>query len=267
MPPPPLPPLPQMTVTSPQLLLPTKDDLFRALNAGDMLGIRRALMFGVDANSVDAEGRPALQVAIRLKNQEVVNLLISNGALLDGRDRRGNTVLHELARYSCDDAMANNLILAVWDKHGPTALWVRNDHNDTPTDVARQCGNHKLQHALLTQMLSDALCYEGDDLLIHVLQAGADPNSVVDPATGKTALHVAVERFPRNPDLLYTLLASGAAVNRKEHTYGFTPVHLALVTDQPQAAALLLSRGAEADKAALAFTREGNSLLHLIAAQ
>lgn len=64
---------------------------------------------GANPNAQNADGIPALRIAVRSDNEAVASLLIENGADINQTDEHGNTLLH-LAIGSFNLRMVNMLI-------------------------------------------------------------------------------------------------------------------------------------------------------------
>ena len=66
-------------------------DLCWAASEGDLNGIRRLIVSGVDLDGADYDGRTAWHLAASEDQREVVELFVRRGARLDPVDRWGNT--------------------------------------------------------------------------------------------------------------------------------------------------------------------------------
>ncbi|KAJ4823904.1 hypothetical protein Tsubulata_026760 [Turnera subulata] len=88
-------------------------------NEGDVDGIRELLDSGVDVNFRDIDDRTALHIAACQGLQEVVSMLLDNGAQIDPKDRWGSTsiVLHQ---QPLADAIhyKNHGVIKVLEKRG-----------------------------------------------------------------------------------------------------------------------------------------------------
>lgn len=73
-------------------------DLCWAASEGDINGIRRLMVQGVDLDEADYDGRTALHLAASEGRQEVVELFIRHGVELGPVDRWGNTPLDDARR-------------------------------------------------------------------------------------------------------------------------------------------------------------------------
>jgi ankyrin repeat protein len=77
----------------------TADDLLQGVHSGDVSTIRDAIRAGVDPDARNADGAPALVVAARLGDFDVVRALLSGGADVRAEDAGdGRTALHWAAR-------------------------------------------------------------------------------------------------------------------------------------------------------------------------
>ena len=81
------------------------EDLLRAVRLNDLASVGASLTAGIDANSLDRDGRTALQVAVRYGHLEAARLLLDTGASVDARDADGWTALHLAAQDGDTDLL------------------------------------------------------------------------------------------------------------------------------------------------------------------
>lgn len=85
-----------------------------------------------------------------------------------------------------------------------------------------------------------------DDVILGIIES--KPHLLnVSASDGSTPLHDAV--FAKRNTVMVRLLERGAQVDvqKPDHAGGFTPLHLAILGDDPDAVALLLAHGANAE--------------------
>ena len=107
------------------------DPIHDAAKTGDLAGVKAELDKGVDANTKDrGAGVPPLLWAALMGHVEVAELLIANGADLDGTDKYGNTPLHYAAHHGRKET-TKLLITKGADVN------VKRDNGKTPLDNAK----------------------------------------------------------------------------------------------------------------------------------
>jgi len=133
-PPAPLPPketqpLPrQAALPSPKITQhpPRLGEFLGALWQGDILAVRDMLDKGADPNAQTACGTRPLLIVAKMKNPEVMKLLINHGAHLDGRDKLGLTPLMAAASMghtkNAQVLIESGADLNARDNNGLTAL-------------------------------------------------------------------------------------------------------------------------------------------------
>uniref|UniRef100_A0A7N0REX4 Protein kinase domain-containing protein n=1 Tax=Kalanchoe fedtschenkoi TaxID=63787 RepID=A0A7N0REX4_KALFE len=85
-------------------------------NEGDLEGLKELLDEGVSVHFRDVDDRTPLHVAACQGYVEVVELLLSRGAVVDPKDRWGSTPLADAIHYK------NNEVIKVLEKHGAKSL-------------------------------------------------------------------------------------------------------------------------------------------------
>ena len=107
------------------------DPIHDAAKTGDLAGVQAELDKGVDANTKGGDaGVPPLLWAALMGHVEVAELLIANGADVDGTDKYGNTPLHYAAHHGRKET-TNLLITKGAD------LNVKRDDGKAPLDNAK----------------------------------------------------------------------------------------------------------------------------------
>ena len=171
------------------------EHFINAVYEGNEKSIRNLLEWGVDPNTRDERGNPALIRASRRRHLEVVERLLDAGAVVDARDTWGKTALMWASEGGNLELVERLLdagaVVDARDKRGKTALM-----------EAAYGGNLELVERLLdagadvdarskwgfTALMGASL---GGNLEVvkHLLDAGADVNAQETP--GETALMIA----------------------------------------------------------------------------
>src|SRR5215469_12015902 len=87
---------------------PRTDSLFQAIQKGDATLVKHLLNQGVNADSEDADGTPALLLAALYGSADCVKLLLDHGANPNARNAAGATPLH----WAVPDTAKVKLLLA-----------------------------------------------------------------------------------------------------------------------------------------------------------
>lgn len=209
-------------------LLSPEFKMHRAITKGDSKKVRRQLNNGAAVNFPNRKGLLPLQRAIKLKEREIIEVLLANGADVNASDR-GGTALHYLTRENepmsatskWDGFQVAELLLELGANPNIVSDWP----NKTPLLIAAEKGDEKMVDLLLAY--------------------GADINQkgIWTPGqTGNTALHYAA--WKGNKQMALLLLNNGADVNAQGTNKG-TPLHKAVENKQREIVALLLARGAD----------------------
>ncbi|KAJ2990388.1 hypothetical protein NUW58_g2975 [Xylaria curta] len=225
--------------------------LRNAANSGKAERILALLDDGADINAIDIiGGSTALSIATWLSFDDVVQLLIQQGADVNQRDRRGWTPLHIAARYGYRriiELLVTNgadldlkihgwtpLLLTAKDLEPRLCCFLIDNgadvtaadyHGRTPLHWASKCGEGRLVRLLIKK--------------------GADVNA--EDRWGRTPLIWAVHR--ERPEIVELLLHSGANVTTATRE-GYTPLHIAADTGNRSIIHQLLQSGADVTKSA-----------------
>jgi ankyrin repeat protein len=249
------------------LLLSYQSDVFAADNTGITpftkaleLGnpILQTLITPETVYQTDSAGNTILHTAIQnAADLKTIALILDHGALINARNREGDTSLHlavrvnnpetgELLISRGGDIFAPNaggeipLYLAF---HAPGAArrWIINDH----TIIARDgLGNGILHYAAQWKI---------DTHIPYMVQQGANVEAV--NATGETPLFVAVKY--NGASTIETLVKAGAAINSRD-SLGNSALHAAVRWNNPEAALALIDQGIDVNAHALS----GKTPLH-----
>jgi TPR repeat protein len=115
--------------------------LFDAAEIGDAAGVRAALDYGVNANSLTEEGWSALMLASGLNHADVVRMLVERGADLSIADPEGFTALHIAAATGSEAAVTQLL------SSGAIVL-AESSAGSSPLELAERAGNVSLVSTL-----------------------------------------------------------------------------------------------------------------------
>ena len=171
-------------------------------------------------NSVDFKGNSALHLAIVSKNLSMQKHLIQNEkANVEIRNKEGKTPLHIAVEFYEDNEVSKELIKTLL-KNGAN-LEARTRIGLTPLELAFWMNNNKAFDFLISQ---------GADIYTH------------SRFTSHTLLHRAAVKsaIPK----IKLLLDHDLDINARDE-HGNTPLHLAIMTDQIEAALYLIKKGAD----------------------
>ena len=180
---------------------------------------------GANVNSQSDNGTSALSVAAKLSvNEELVALLLENGADPNIRNEDGETSLHQCTVNSIKTML---LLLVggadptIRDTRGRTAMHnVARDGCSTEALqlLVKSCG---LRKPNLEELLLEASRYGSHDMLGDLLDAGADPNL---ECYGRFAIFTVMERFHDAKETVQFLLDRGGRADVVTHE-GYSVIH------------------------------------------
>lgn len=184
----------------PFVKIDTKDDggctpLARAIMNNNTLMVAYFIESGADINAkVDSMGNATmLHLAAMHSNEDIIQLLIDFGAIVDAKSAKLYTPLHCAAKYGNVKA-AELLIKAGADIEATTHKWFTPLHlGATQPNITRALIDHGANIHARSHTYRTPLLYAADTPLSldYMLQAKADPNA--EDVFGKSALMAAVE--------------------------------------------------------------------------
>jgi ankyrin repeat protein len=225
-------------------------DIWTAAYEGDIDAIEEHIAVGTDINAVlvtgITEGTPGyggtpLHLAVLGKEEEVVQVLLENGADIEAKaaDSYGGTALHWATS-------AGNL--------GMVQLLVDAGANCNAEDTD---GATPLDAALLWER--DVMREEKDQIADFFLRNGCNSTGIGDIWTAASVglVHIVEQLLNDGWDVNETFIAEGVPGS------GGTPLHIAVLSNQEEVAELLLRRGADIN--ARADDENGGTPLHWVA--
>ncbi|MDR1899631.1 MAG: ankyrin repeat domain-containing protein [Treponema sp.] len=249
------------------LLLAYGSDIFAADNRGatvyerallDRSALLTALITGETVFQNDSGGNTLLHLTVKNRGDDkIVGLILDQKALVNARNKEGDTSLHIAARLN--EADSGSLLLS-----RGADIFAPNAKGESPLYLAFTSpgGVRKWMITPLTLEARDGLgnsvlhyvCQWGlDDQIPFVVGQGADTEAA--NATGETPLFTAVKYD--NASTIRALLANGASLNSRD-TLGNSALHAAVRWDAPRAAETLLEAGIDIN----AHSLNGNTPLH-----
>ncbi len=207
-------------------------------------------------------------------HNDVVELLIANGAEVNGKNPLGVVPLHSAA--SQDQTETVKLLVA-----NGADINVKNSSGYTPLALVACRAHEKVVKVLLANgadvsttdnygrtPLYRAAGWYGNKEIAEMLIANGAKVNVMDNHN-QTPLYWAARAVHK--DIVKVLVANGAEVNVKDDYFGRTPLHCAVMdsrklatdSDRSQIAAILLAKGADVNPK----DNEGNTPLHFATQQ
>ena len=205
-----------------------------AITGGDEAKTRELLAQSYAVNCKDADGITPLHLAAGYKHENIVKLLLEQGAHPSARCNKGRTTLHWLASPS-DAPITETLIDLLMRDRRPLGL--ADGEGITPLMTA--CQNGRLL------------------LATRLINHGADVRAI--EKKGKTALHYAA--LDGNTQMISLLIDNGAELEAKTSTGSATPLHYAARSPSDSSDPVRQLLLARADKEAT--TALGDTPLHL----
>ena len=241
---------------------PKNDEVYAAVRANDLAGLRTLIASPADANARDEQGDAPLLYAAAVGSLETMKLLLDKGADVNAQNGFGTTALMisavDIAKVRLLVERGANVNLA--SKQGRTALFVA-AMSDQSADIVRYLvangADLKTRDAFGNTILTAAAV--GNDLstIRIALDAGVDVNAV--GATGLTPLLLSAGYA--NVAATKLLLSKGAKVNAMTETLGlfpgedpksgpvalhnFTPLLMAMPLSSQEVVQTLLEAGAD----------------------
>ena len=191
-----------------------EDDLFDAVNAGDVARVQFLLARGADVNQHGLSGTP-LHLAVSTGHVGIAVMLIDAGADLEAKGDPADARPLHVAAYANQPEAARLLV-------------------ERGADV-------DARDALERTALSVASAYGYVELATYLLDQRADPNVAALDACGRP-LHYAAKAS--HAEIVKLLLAHGAAVNERG-LGGTTALHCAVCYSNLAVVELLVGRGAD----------------------
>ena len=223
---------------------------------GDETKTRELLAQRYDVNCKDDDGITPLLLAARYKHENIIRLLLEQGAHPGAKSNQGNTTLQWLA-WNPGIPITETLIDLLLSNRPP--LDVANDVGSTP--LVEACGAGELllatrliRHGANTRATSrfgwtalHQAAYSGGAQMIHLLVTnGAELEA--KSSNGKTPLHSAVHNEYDHCDTVKQLLRAGADKEAEAEGYWRrTPLHFAIIKHHNASVTCLLESGANVE--------------------
>ncbi len=242
-----------------------ENTLVGAAHAGDLMAIKRYLAEGADVNEMRFE-MPPLAWAAMMGKTAAVELLLQNGADINGRNRDGNTALH-LAAFmgraeTAELLIKNGADVNVKNSDGATLTdllavpWETTRHLSEPLGIKLEKKQVEAARIRIADMLNISLPSEqhmgttdiwesafigNTEALEQALRDGADPNAK-NLESGSTLLSTAA--VMGQTKAVAMLLEQGADINVTDRNGG-TALHAAAFLGRAETVKLLLEKGAD----------------------
>ncbi|MHC9538895.1 MAG: ankyrin repeat domain-containing protein [Vulcanimicrobiota bacterium] len=196
-------------------------DIFQAVQDGDLAAVKRIVQKNpASLKGKDSLGETPFLKAAKLQYVKITEFLISSGADINAKDRKGNTALHLIApdrdRGCDDDGMAKVLV------NKGIRLNEKNLKGETP--------------------LLAALKNSQTIIALYLIAKGADVNAA--DLGGLTPLLIAAGML--DEQIVEALVKKGANVNAASRTHD-TPLMMASIQGSSAITTLLISKGARVD--------------------
>ena len=200
----------------------------------------------------------ALLIAASRGNQDIAELLISNGASVHAIDDAGETPLHKASFWGYGNVVklliASGAEIDALSENGCTPLYLAaSDHHQEVAKVLLDYG--AVIEPDIAVMLGDI------DLVNYYLTQGIDANSKLARGSAKGESWLMGAISSKNRNLVELLLNHGAKVNEKTELKNVYPLHRASAIGCLDICELLISHGADVNT----IGEYGKTPLHLAA--
>ncbi len=186
---------------------PANEHLLMAVQLQDVEYVKASIFNGADPNCRCKSATP-LHTAALLGNEEIVEALLSYGADVSAKDAYGRTPLHYAAAYGHQKVVFYLLLYGA----NPN----KTDHMGiTPLYYAVKTGRTEIVNMMFKYNGNPDTCFFGD-----------------------TLLHVAA--YQGNVEMINLLLSWKASPNNRENMDWRLPLHLSILSNNPQAVRALL---------------------------
>jgi ankyrin repeat protein len=168
--------------------------LHDAVRAKNIDMVQLLLSKEIEINSKNIEGYTALHIAVRLKEYAIVELLIENGALVNTLDKYKDTPLLDSTRDNYSEI--SKLLICNDAKRD-----VLDEHSMTPLHFSSKNNNTEISDMLLADNL-DAFCKNSEDIVMETEEK--DKNDQVLELEDEESLDVKEEQIIDEPEVIET---------------------------------------------------------------
>ncbi|MEL6439382.1 MAG: ankyrin repeat domain-containing protein [Cyanobacteria bacterium J06621_8] len=174
------------------------------------------------SNKFSASQKQSMTLKLLTKSEDIALFLLQNGANINLRDRKGNTVLHQ----TLDPDVAKIAI------NKGVNVNTKNNNGETPLQITKSSSVAQIlidfgANIEFKDNLGNTLLHLNQEPAVSaiLIKNGIDPN--VKNKQGVTILHNSWKN-PKRKDLASTLINSGADINVQDNQ-GRTPLHTAVI--------------------------------------
>lgn len=215
------------------------ENIWGATKRGDLSNLQTAIEAG---DSVDARLNKAftpLHIAAMFDQREATKLLLKHGAELSLADEKGNTALH-MAAFLGNTEIVQQLLSAGANTE------LRNHDQFNAQDLVAITWNSELEsyYGQLEEFLGSKLNLSkirAERPIIQQMLTIASPN----PPSAANQVNIWEAVVTGNSNVIEAHITAESDLNQKEAVGGSTPLMLAAVFDQPEAAQRLIEAGAD----------------------